>query len=167
MSNDFDIPVKSIKSPAVKGAPKAPVEEQVETVTKVEQKGTEPQYDKQELLKIFDDIIFSGEYVEEIMIRGRLPVRFSTRTAEQINKIQDTLDAAGYQLISTVENRRMILTLEQALVGYNGQDLSIMKAPERSKFIGSLSATIIGVLIDEMNKFDMKIAAACREESNF
>lgn len=165
MSSEFELPTKPAKN---KSVPQAAAEPQVETTEKTEVKAAaKPEYSKEELLRIFDEIIFSGEYIEEIMVRGRLPVKFSTRTAEQINQVQDALDASGYQLISSVENRRAIMNLEQALISYNGKDLSGMKQPERSKIIAQLPGPIIGTLFDELNKFDMKVAAACREETNF
>lgn len=171
MSDDFDLPQVNKKKAWIprkaESTEKIEAEAQVEKVEQIDQKVPQPEYSKEELLTIFDGIVFSGEYIEEILLRGRVPVKFSTRTAEQVNKIQDTLDASGYQLISSVEQRRTLLNLEQALVNYNGQDLGSMKVPERSKFVAQLPGPIIGMLIVELNKFDNKVAAACREESNF
>ena len=172
MSNDFEIPNKpSIKpGPAKKGpsAPAAVVAEVPETAeTPVRKEEAAPTYDPNELLRIFDEIIFNGEYVEEVIIRKRIPVRFSTRTAKQIGQVQDAIDGAGLTLISSIEQRRSILNLEHALVGFNGTDLSGLKKEERSAFIGNLAGPVIAMLLDAMSTFDMKIAAACREEANF
>lgn len=176
MSNDFEIPAKSsLKAPAKPMPTKKPVasvsEITVETPEKVEaaskQVETDPKYDPQELLQIFDNIIFSGEYIEEVMIRGRLPVKFSTRTAEQVGQIQDALDGAGLTLISSIEQRRQIMSLEQSLVSFNGKDLSGLTKADRKKFIGDLAGPVIAMLLNSMSDFDMKIAAACREEANF
>jgi hypothetical protein len=178
MSNDFEIPNKpSIKAPAKpmptkrQGAAASVTELKPETPEKVEapekQETVGPKYDPNELLRIFDDIIFSGEYVEEVIIKNRLVIKFSTRTAEQIGKIQDALDAAGLQLISSIEQRRSIMSLEQSLVNFNGTDLAGLSEKDRSSFISKLAAPVIAMLLTEMSKFDMKIAAACREEANF
>ena len=171
MSNDFDIPSKPLTRPSSKPATakKQTQEDQVEMVDKVKPDSTpvQPKYSKEELLQIFDEIIFAGEYVEEVMIRGRVPVKFSTRTAEQVGQIQDALDRAGLTLISSVEQKRSIMALEQALVSFNGKDLSGLKPEERSGFIAKLAGPVIAILMEEMGKFDLKVAAACREEANF
>jgi hypothetical protein len=176
MSNDFEIPAKSNKN-SVKPMPtKKPLAEVVSDVTaetpeKVAAVSKEipapEKYDQTELLRIFDDIIFSGEYIEEVIIRGRLPVKFSTRTAKQVGEIQDALDSAGLTLISSIEQRRMLLGLEQALVSFNGKDLTGLSKKDRSEFIGQLAGPVIGMLLTAMSDFDTKIQAACREEANF
>lgn len=175
MSNDFEIPSKpSLKVPVKPMSTKKPTttaEVQPEVPAKVDTTETQtqsgPKYDQVELLRIFDEIIFAGEYVEEIIIRNRLPVKFSTRTAEQVGEVQDALDTAGLTLISSVEQRRSILILEQALVSFNGKDLAGLAKKDRSAFIGNLAAPVIAMLLNAMSEFDMKIAAACREEANF
>jgi hypothetical protein len=173
MSNDFDLPTKSgAKAVNKPMSLKKPVAEpHVEETLKVEaaegQSPGLPKYDSTELLRIFDEIIFAGEYVEEVLLRKRLPVKFSTRTAEQVGEIQDALDRANLSLISSVEQRRSIMSLEQSLVSFNGRDLSGESKAERSKFVASLAAPVIAILLTAMGDFDMKIAAACREEANF
>lgn len=131
-------------------------------------KKEEPKYSKEELLRVFDEIIFSGEYVETYLIRGRLPVSFRTRTAEDINYIQKTIDSAGLNLISSVETMRSILNLQFSLASYDKKDLTGLKPEDRMKMIERLPGPIVGVLIDFMAKFDEKVAMACKEgEENF
>lgn len=134
----------------------------------LESKVVEPEYSKEELLRIFDEIIFSGEYSESFLIRGRLPVTFKTRTAEEVNAIQKAIDSAGLNLISSVEMMKSILNLQYSLASYDGKDLSGMKPDERHKVIERLPGPVVGILIDMMSKFDRKIALACKEgEENF
>lgn len=131
-------------------------------------KKEEPKYSKEELLRVFDEIIFSGEYVESYLIRGRLPISFRTRTAENINYIQKTIDAAGLNLISSVETMRSIMNLQFSLASYDKKDLTGLKMEDRMKMIEMLPGPIVGVLIDLMSKFDEKVALACKEgEENF
>ena len=173
MSNpDFDIPAKSAKPMRrPQSAAETEVSPRVEEVEKTDKDSPKasagPKYDKNELLAIFDEIIFTGEYVEEVLLRGRVPVKFSTRSAKQVDEVQAVLDSAGYTLISSVEQRRSILSLEQSLVSFNGKDLSKMPKDERSKFVSQLAGPVIAVLMEELSKFDLKVAAACREEANF
>jgi hypothetical protein len=128
----------------------------------------EPEYSKEELLRVFDEIIFSDEYSEEFLIRGRIPVTFKTRTAEDINRIQKAIDSAGLNLISSVETMRSIMNLQYSLVSYNKADMTGMKIEEKTKIIEKLPGPIVGVLINLMAKFDRKVALACEEgEKNF
>jgi hypothetical protein len=127
-----------------------------------------PKYDKDELLRVFDEIIFEGEYMEDVTIRGKLKVKFKTRSAEEISEISRTLDSTQYNLVTTLTESRYILNLEYALIEYQGRPLGMMKHEERAKFIGKLPAPVIGVLIDALINFDNKVAEACKEvEPNF
>ena len=127
-----------------------------------------PKYDKDELLRIFDEIIFQGEYVEEVTIRGKLKVQFKTRTAEEIENISKVLDSNTYQLVSTLNEARMLLNLQYALVYYQGKKLAGLKPEDKSKFIRMLPGPVIAVLIEALFKFDEKVQFACTElEANF
>lgn len=127
-----------------------------------------PKYNKDELLAIFDEIIFNGEYVEDVTIKGKLKVQFRTRTTEEIEQISRLVDATTFNLISTMNEARMILNLQYALTSYQGRDLSGYKSDERSKFIKKLPGPVIAILIDALFKFDDKVAEACKEvEANF
>jgi hypothetical protein len=127
-----------------------------------------PIYSQDELLRVFDEIIFSGEYRETYNIKGKVPVTFKTRTAGEIEEIQHAVDSAGAQLISTVESIRSIMNLQFSLCVYRGKDLTMLKAEDRVAFIKSLSAPIVGMLLMTLSKFDTKVSMACREgEENF
>jgi hypothetical protein len=128
----------------------------------------EPVYDPDELLQIFDEIIFSGEYQEDYRIKNKLTVTFRTRTAEEINQIQKVIDGAGYSLISSVEMAKSTLNLQYALTSYNGKDLAMMKPEDRAAFVEKLSGPIVGMLLGILGRFDHKVASALREgEENF
>ena len=162
--SDFDIPSN-------KPQPKPSVEKTnpsfVDTETKTDTP-EKPKYSQEELLKIFDEIIFSGEYSETIYLRGRVEVKFRTRTAEEIGEIQSAIDNSRLNLLSSVEQQRSLLTLEKALMSYNGKDLSIMKSEEKSRFIQKISGPIVGMLMNALQEFDNKIFEACKEgEENF
>lgn len=130
--------------------------------------GGEPVYSKEELLRVFDEIIFSGEYRETFTIRGRVAVTFRTRTAEEISDIQRHIDSSGFALISTVENVRSIMNLQSALCNYRDKDLSMLKGKEKTSFVEKLPGPIVGMLLMLLSKFDNKISQACREgEENF
>jgi hypothetical protein len=126
------------------------------------------EFSQTELLAVFDEIIFSGEYSETINLRGKVPVTFRTRTAEEISDIQRQIDSSGSNLISTVESIRSLMNLKFAMSNYKGQDLSTMKPEEKVKFVERLPGPLVGMLLMALSKFDSKVAAACKEgEQNF
>lgn len=127
-----------------------------------------PKFDKDELLRIFDDIIFSGEYTEEVTIRGKLKVVFKARTAEDTTTISREIDGKNFTLITTLQEHRALLNLAHSLVGYAGKDLTNVPVDERKKILNKLPAVMVAALSSELSKFDLKIDMACREgESNF
>lgn len=160
--SDFELPVntKSNETDEAKNT------EQNTQKTDGEKK---PQYDKDELLKIFDEMIFAGSYTETVSLRGgKLKVAFRTRTAEEVESITLKLDTTSVNLMATLMEKRSLINLHYALVGYQGRDLGMMKVEERVKFINSLPSPIIAALIGKLSEFDQKVYDACKEgEENF
>lgn len=164
--NDFDIPVdkKSLKSKEAEAA--GPANEKEDTSAKKDTPAKK--WTDEELASIFDHVIFSGSYEETISIRGRLKIKLRTRTVEEMDALQAELDGARLNLISTVEQKRSILNLEQALVMYDGKDLSVMKMDEKKKFIGKIPGPVVSSLLNCLQEFDVKVFEACRHgEENF
>ena len=170
--SDFELPKgkpvtpAAVKQEQLKGAMQASKPE--DEVSNSQSPSLEPTYSKEELLKIFDELIFSGDYSETFRIRDKLSFTLRARTAEEINEIQQVIDSANLKLISSVETMRSFMNLQYALIAYNGNDLSMLKLDERKKFVERLPGVIIGALINQMARFDHKVAKACEEgEANF
>jgi hypothetical protein len=166
--SDFELPAKKQVSskPAVM---KQPVEALKEPVAEAPAEEAEkPKYDKDELLRIFDEIIFSGEYSEDVTIKSRLKIRFRTRTAEEIEEITRTVDATQANWQSTVNEKRSLLNLQYALTSFQGTDLRSLRTEDRAKYIRKLPGPVIGALLVALGRFDEKVFAACQEgEENF
>lgn len=174
--SDFEFPVdnkKTTKKPAAKIQEEVQFDAQAEApaqgdVKEDEPKPVEKKYDEAELAKIFDEILFTGEYVEEVVIRGKLRVSFKTRNAEELAAISRVIDGTSYTLVQTMAESRMVLNLQYALQSYQGKDLSGLKVEERALFVRKLAGPLIGVLVEALIKFDEKVAAACKDlEENF
>lgn len=168
MSNsDFEIPTKP--TPPRINPSDLPVSNEAQAQAETQENtSTAPKYTQEELMQIFDEILFSGEYQETVRLRGKLNVKFRTRTAEEIGEIQAELDRLGLNLISSVEQRRSVLMLEKALANYHGKDLTLLKPDERKKFVGKIPGPIVGSLLNALQMFDQKVFEACKEgESNF
>lgn len=135
---------------------------------KAESTPKKPKWTPEELLVIFDEMIFSGEYVEDVTVRGKLKVTFRSRSAEDISAISRELDGKNYTLINTMQEERALLNLAYSLVAYSGRDLKNTTIEERRKLVARLPAVMVEALSNALYQFDQKIAAACEEgESNF
>jgi hypothetical protein len=122
-----------------------------------------PEYKKEELTAVFDQLIFEGEFKEEVTIKGKLKVEFRSRTAEETMEISKFLDNAEYKLLTTMQEQRAFLNLNKSLVKYQGKDLSAVPSDERAKFIRRLPTSILASLADSLAEFDRKVDIACRE----
>ncbi len=133
------------------------VKEESKTETAAEAKKDE--FDKAELLAIFDEMIFSGEYKEDVTIKGKLKVTFRARSAN---------DSSQFSLMATITEQRAFLNLIYSMTAYAGKNHEKVEIKERREMIGKLPAVIIGALSEALVKFDQKMDAACREgEANF
>lgn len=172
--SDFEFEKPATRGRKPKQDTEVKVEEQlpVEESDSGEKQETEaqakPKYDNDELLRIFDEIIFSGEYVEDVVIKGKLRVQFRTRTSEEVEEISRLIDTTTFNLVSTMNEARMVLNLQYGLTMYQGRSLVGMKKEEKAKFIKNIPGPIVGVLLDALYKFDDKVFEACKElEENF
>jgi hypothetical protein len=169
MSGDFEFEKPKRGRPA-KGEVEVekPVVEETASEKKDDNEPEKKEYDKDELLRIFDEIIFTGEYTEEMTIKGKLKVHFRTRTAEEISDISRLLDTTHYNLVATLNESRLLLNLQYALIGYQGRNLGVMKNEERAAFVKKLPGPVIGMLVEALYEFDNKVSEACKEvEENF
>lgn len=128
-----------------------------------------PKYSKEELLSIFDEMIFSSEYTETVSLRGgKLQVVFRSRSAEDTMAISKDIDSKNFTLITTLQEHRALQNLAYSLVSFANKDLKGMTIEDRTKYIVKLPAVVVGALSESLGKFDHKISAACREgEANF
>lgn len=125
-------------------------------------------YSKEELLKIFDELIFEGEYKEDITIRGKLRVTFRSRTTEETMEVAKFLDTQEYNLLITMQQERAVRNLAYSLVNFQGKDLAGIKHEDKLKFVQSKPMPILMALADKLSEFDVKVEMACREaEENF
>ena len=162
--SDFELPPSSVTKPT-KAQAQAKALPKLESPTELKDK---PKWTPEELLSIFDEVIFSGTYSEVIDIRGKLKLRFRTRTASEVETITNTLDSTSANLVSTVNEKRSLMNIYFALTMYQGKDLSNLRQEDRETFVNRLPAPIVGLIISALSKFDQKVYAACAEgDENF
>lgn len=119
-------------------------------------------YTQDELLTIFDALVFEGEYRETHQGRG-LKVTYRSRTgkdAVDISRALDRFEGKSYMTISTYAN---ILTLVYSIVDLNGVDFSAMSIEDRYKAITKQSDAINALLYGKLSEFDEKISLAIEE----
>lgn len=125
-------------------------------------------YNKEELLAIFDEMIFSGEYTEEVLIKNRLKVRFKSRSVEDTTAISRSVDGKNFLLITTLSEHRALLNLAYSLVQYGETDLEQLSIDDRIKYLNKLPGVMASAVSQALSRFDAKISAACEEgEANF
>ena len=126
------------------------------------------EYDPKELEAIFDEILFNGDYYEDVTIKGKLVVKFKSRTTKDVSDITATADSLKFNMFSSLAEYRALQNLSRSLMAYNGRDLSGLKVEERLAFINKLNATVTGILLDKLSEFDAKVYQACKDgEENF
>lgn len=139
-----------------------------ETQTQEVVEATKPKFSKEELLEIFDEVLFQGFYQEDVTLRGRLTVTFRTRSAEDTAKISRTIDAEQYQLSSTYMEHRALLNLSTSMVTFNGKDMQDKSFDDRFALVKKLPAHLVSLLSTALVEFDSKVEAACKDgDENF
>lgn len=126
-----------------------------------------PKYDKEELLNIFDDIMFEGSYKEDVVIKGRLKVTFVTRSAASVSEISRELDSKKFNLMSTLVEQKALLNISHSLIRYNDKDLSSLKMEDRRAFVEKLPTVVVAALSNALVEFDLKTEAALGEMDSF
>jgi len=126
-----------------------------------------PRYNKEELLVIFDEILFSGEYREDISIKGKLNVTFRTRSAADTAAITRELDSRKFNLMSSMQEYKALLCICYSIVTYGGKDLSAMSIENRQSFIEKLPTVMVAALSNALVEFDLKTEAALGEMDSF
>lgn len=139
--------------------------------TQVEVKTEEPkkpEFSKEELLAVFDSIMFESYYEEDVTIKGKLKIKFRSKSTKDVTDISNLVDGKTFNLISTLQEYRAFLNVVYSIVSYNNRDLSAMKIEEKIALIEKLPSAIMGSLSAAVIKFDRKVDLACMEgEENF
>ncbi len=133
-----------------------------------EEKEAEPVYDKKELLKIFDTVLFEGDYREQVKIGRKFSVTLRTRSVGESNEITRKVDALGLKTFLAVQNYTNVITLAYAIHDINNVSLADKKFEEKYKKVKSLPEGLIVLLSGKLFDFDRKVMAAMEEgQGNF
>lgn len=131
--------------------------------------GESTDYDSAELDAIFDQLMFEGQYLEDVSLgKGRFKATLRTRSGKDARAVMDLLDKLSLKMGITVESYRSMYNLAQSLVVLNGRDLSAETLERRIEAIEDLPTPVISALMTRMIKFELKTEAAIRHgEENF
>lgn len=136
-----------------------------EVAVKKEEK--KEKYTQEELLSIFDTIMFEGEYREDVVIKGKLKVTFKTRSGADTGAITKALDAKQFNLMSTMNEYRALLSIAYSITRYNDKDLGSAPLEKRIEFIEKLPSVVVSALSNALVDFDIKTEAALAEQETF
>lgn len=147
------------------------VKPEVKETSEVKEAPTEelqkPKYKKEDLLVIFDELMFSGEYREDIKIKNKLNITFVTRSAAATAEITRELDNKKLNLLSSMQEFRALLCICQSLVRYGDKDLSVLSPENRRSFIEKLPSVVVSAISNALVDFDIKTDAALNESDAF
>src|SRR5690606_29082892 len=128
----------------------------------------ESKYSKEELLAIFDTLMFENEYSEPVKVGKGCMVTFRTMTAGESNEVTKMIDSMEFNTILAVQNFTNVLNLSDAIKEYNGKDISSLQKSERYEFVKKLPEFVIAALSRKHFEFNSKVVEAVREgEKNF
>ena len=144
-------------------APVADAAAKVEIATdeKVEEKKEElSEETKEKFLRIFDQIMFEGQYTEVFHLSKRYKVRFRSRSSGEEMTISQRLDTMTFNTLAAYSNQASLLTLAYATLQFGNDDLEKMTVKERYEYITKLPAPIIPALSKKLIEFDDMITKA-------
>lgn len=175
--DDFSFESLEAELPAVQPEEEPEVEEEDTGGEDAEsqEEARKPEFSKEELMMVFDQILFEGTYTEKGSIRGKLPFEFRMRSTKDVSEISRRIDKSNFSMMATIEQHVAVLNLAYSLVSFKGEDLSKLpplptKQGEkcRADFINKLPSAISSALYWHLSKFDRKIQQALIEaEENF
>lgn len=151
-----------------KSLPKMGKETEPVVETPIEEKKEASKYTQEELLAIFDELLFTGYYDEKINVRDKLFFTLRSKTMEDWLAINTEMDSKKFNLISSAVDERANLSLARSLVEYNGKDLSRIDWKDRVAFVRGLPVAFIAIMTKHLNEFEAKVNEATSEgEENF
>lgn len=162
MSTDIDfrfddVELEKPEVPALEPA-KEPTEEEVE----------EDQKYKNELLAIYDAVMFEDKYEERVSLGRKYYAIFITRPAESDALVSRQIDNMDFKTVHAMRTHSAILTLSHSLVELNGKDLRDMEAKDRYDLVKGKSTHLIEMLSRHLIDFDQKVREAMEYgEANF
>lgn len=178
-SQEEDALLKAFEEETAINPMQDPDEPKEEASTSEEEPSEEdkPLYSKEELLALFDTLMFDGVYTEVLTVsEGKLTAMYRTRTASESNYINVAVDRQQYSTIVTLQNHQALMTLSYALKEYtvtNSQGKTLTKTlPEKPaeayESLSSLPEAMVEALCRSMTIFDDKVRMALAEaEANF
>lgn len=119
-------------------------------------------YSKDELLAIFDKLVFEGKYEETFKGRG-ITVGFRSRTGDDSVSISRALDNFESKTGVSIQTYVNMLTLSHSLTFYNGKTFEDKAVKDKFTFLSSLPDAILSILMGKLNEFDEKVWLSMEE----
>jgi hypothetical protein len=111
------------------------------------------------LLSIYDEIVFDNSYRENFTLR-KLSFCFKTRSSEDMININVYLDRLSPKSMNTYQTYSNYFTLAASLRSFQNQDFSDKSIQQVYEYLRTLDSAIIDILLNQLSKFDIKVAKA-------
>lgn len=137
---------------------------QEETETKAEapadtKKNEYDPYTKEQLLALYDDLVFENGYKEEIKVRG-FSFGFKTRSSEDLIGINRALDNFKAQSANSYQTYANYLTLAASLSFIDGVEFEAGKLKLAYDALLKQTTAKVDIMLMELTNFDRKVAMA-------
>ena len=116
-------------------------------------------YKLQELLGIYDSIIFDSSFDKQYSLRG-LKFTLRTRSSASIMKVNQALDNLKAQSQNTYQTYSNYFMLAASLKSYGTSDFDDSNLKGAYDYLVTLPSPIIDILLGKLNEFDLMIALA-------
>lgn len=143
-----------------KGEPDTPKEEDDK-----EAKGNPPvteKYTKEELLAVYDTLVFEGSYTEVYKSRGINAV-FRTRNGDDVIRLNQYLDSYQAKSMASLQTYSNMLTLAASLKSVNGKEFKSGDIQSAYAHLKTLPDALNTLLLMHLSDFDNKVGLAIDE----
>lgn len=116
-------------------------------------------YTVQELLAIYDGIIFDNTFNKKYSMRG-MSFTLRTRGSATVIKVNQALDALKAQSINTYQTYNNYFMLAASLASYGSAEFQEGDLAGTHKYLLTLDTAIIYILLEKLNEFDKMVSLA-------
>lgn len=119
-------------------------------------------YSQQELLALYDTMVFEGRYTEPYRARGINAV-FRTRTGDDVIKLNQYLDSYQAKSMASLQTYSNMLTLAASLKSINGKEFEDGDIKSVYIHLKTLPDAVNTLLLVALTDFDRKVGEAIEE----
>lgn len=121
-----------------------------------------PKYTKEELLAVYDTLVFEGTYTQVFRSRG-LNAEYRTRSGDDVVRLNQYLDAYQAKSMASLQTYSNMLTLAASLKSFNGKEFKPGDIRGTFDYLRTQPDAVNTLLLMNLSDFDMKVGMAIEE----